>query len=161
MSNSNIGKTIYVASALPATNDEPGFDALTWVKANGVQTIGSLGVSHANIDVPDLQTGFTQGVKGAATGNDVQLTFRMVPNDAGQGNIRTLANAGGVAAAGSIKIVRGSGANQAPVVGDPVQYAQGYFHSYVENEASDSSYEGFTVQFRQNAQTVNAIEDTP
>ena len=159
MSQSQIGKTIYVATALPATNDEPGFDALTWVKVNGLVSVGSLGVSHSNIDVPDLQTGFTQGVKGAGAGNDVSIVFRRVASDTGQGNVKTLGNAGGPAAVGSIKIVRGSGAAQAPATNDPVQYAQGYFHSYAENEASDTSYEGFTVQFKQNAATVDATED--
>jgi hypothetical protein len=159
MSKSNIGKTIYVAEALPATNNEAGFDALTWVKVNGLVSVGSLGVSHSNIDVPDLQTGFTTGVKGAGTGNDVSIVFRTVASDAGQEDVRNLANAGGAAAVGSIKIVRGTGASQAPAVGDAVQYAQGYFHTYTENEASDTSYEGFTVQFKQNAATVDALED--
>lgn len=121
MSQSNIGKSIYVATALPATNNEAGFDALTWVKVNGLQSIGSLGVTHANIDVPDLETGFTAGVKGAGTGNDVAMTFRNVASDTGQGNVRTLANALGGAAVGSVKIVRGTGSGGAPAVGDAVQ----------------------------------------
>lgn len=159
MSQSQIGKTIYVATALPATNNEAGFDALTWTKVNGLVSVGSLGVSHSNIDVPDLQTGFTTGVKGAGTGNDVAIVFRTVASDSGQGSIQTLADAGGTGAVGSIKIVKGTGAGQAPATGDPVEYAQGYFHSLAFNEASDSSYEGFTVQFKQNALTVRALED--
>lgn len=155
---SHIGKTIYVAEAIPATNDASGFEALTWVKAEGVQTLPQLGVSHNNIDVPDLQTGFTQGIKGAGMGNDSTATFRDVPSDAGQEDIRGLANAGGTLGAGSIKIVKGSGTNQAPVTGDPVQYAQGYFHSYIEIQGDDSSHEGFSVNFKQNALTVDDVE---
>ncbi|KPF74564.1 hypothetical protein IP68_12445 [Blastomonas sp. AAP25] len=158
MTGSHIGKTIYVAEALPATNDAAGFAALTWVKANGVQTLPQLGVSHNNIDVPDLQTGFTAGIKGAGSGNDSTATFRMVAADAGQADIRGLANAGGTLGAGSIKIVKGSGAAQAPVAGDPVQYAQGYFHSYIEIQGDDTSHEGFSVNFKQNALTVDATE---
>lgn len=158
MTGSHIGKTIYVAEAVPATNDAAGFAALTWVKANGVQTLPQLGVSHNNIDVPDLQTGFTAGIKGAGSGNDSTATFRMVAADAGQADIRGLANAGGTLGAGSIKIVKGSGAAQAPVAGDPVQYAQGYFHSYIEIQGDDTSHEGFSVNFKQNALTVDATE---
>lgn len=158
MTGSHIGKTIYVAEAVPATNDAAGFEALTWVKAEGVQTLPQLGVSHADIPVSDLQTGFTSGIKGAGTGNDSTATFRDVPADAGQEDIRGLANAGGTAGAGSIKIVKGSGANQAPVTGDPVQYAQGYFHSFIEIQGDDTSHEGFSVNFRQNDLTVNATE---
>lgn len=158
MTGSHIGKTIYVAEALPASNDAAGFAALTWVKVNGVQTLPQLGVSHANIDVPDLQTGLTTGIKGAGSGNDSTMTFRMVASDAGQEDVRNRANAGGTSGAASIKIVKGSGTNQAPVTGDPVQYAQGYLHSYVEIQGDDSSHEGFSVNFKQNALTVDATE---
>ena len=155
---SHIGKTIYVAEALPATNTSGGFEALTWVKAGGVQTLPQLGVSHNNIDVPDLQTGFTGGIKGAGSGNDSTATFRDVPADPGQEDIRGLADAGGTLGAGSIKIVKGSGTDQAPVAGDPVQYAQGYFHSFLEIQGDDSSHEGFSVNFKQNALTIDATE---
>lgn len=160
MTGSHIGKTIYVAEALPATNDAAGFNALTWVKVNGVQTLPQLGVSHANIDVPDLQTGLTSGIKGAASGNDSTATFRLVPADPGQIDVRTLANAGGTLGAASIKIVKGSRVNQAPATGDPVQYAQGYFHSYMEIQGDDSSHEGFSVNFKQNALTVDTVNPT-
>jgi hypothetical protein len=115
-------------------------------------------VSHADIPVPDLQTGFTAGIKGAGTGNDSTMTFRMVASDAGQTDIRDLANAGGTGGNCAIKIVKGSGTAQAPATGDPVQYAQGYVHSYVEIQGDDTSYEGFSVNFRQNDLTVDATE---
>ena len=155
---SHIGKTIYISPAVPATNDAAGFAALTWTKVSGVQTLPQLGVSHSNIDVPDLQTGFTAGVKGAGTGNDSTMSFRDVPADTGQTNIRGLADAGGTLGFGSIKIVKGSGVAQAPVAGDPVQYAHGYFHSFVEIQGDDSTHEGFSVNFKQNALTVDATE---
>lgn len=154
MTRSHIGKTIYVAAALPATNTAAGFDALTWVKVNGLQSVGSLGVSHAAIDVPDLETGFNGRLKGAASGNDVDAAFRAIDGDAGQASVETLAT--GPSGECSIKIVRGSGASNAPVLGDPVEYAQGYLHSYVDIEKSDSTHEGFTVKFQQNAHTVKA-----
>lgn len=158
MSGSHIGKTLYVATAAPATNNAAGFEALSWVKVEGLQSLPQLGVSHANIDVPDLQTGFTSGVKGAGTGNDSQMAFRMVDSDTGQGNLRTAANAGGDAGTISVKIVKGSGANQAPVNGDPVQYATGYAHSYLENQGTETTFEGFTVNFKQGAPTVDATQ---
>jgi hypothetical protein len=155
---SHIGKTIYVAAAAPATNNAAGFEALSWTKVEGVQTLPQLGVSHSNIDVPDLQTGFTAGIKGAGTGNDSTATFRDVDGDAGQALVRTTANAGGTLGTISIKIVKGSGTDQAPASGDPVQYAHGYVHSYVEVQGDNSTHEGFTVNFKQNAVTVDATE---
>lgn len=158
MTGSHIGKTIYVATAAPATNDAAGFEALTWVKVNGVQTLPQLGTSHANIDVPDLQTGFTTGLKGAASGNDSTATFRDVASDTGQANVLTLAIAGGDGGVGSIKIVKGSGADEAPATGDPVEYAQGYFHSYMKIQGDTTTHEGFSVNFKQNADTIEATE---
>ncbi|MFN9716878.1 MAG: hypothetical protein ACK54U_02880 [Sphingomonadales bacterium] len=156
MSRSHIGKTFWVAPAAPATENAAGFAALTWTKVNGVQTLPQIGFSHANIDVPDLQTGITRGVKGAGAGNDSTATFRIVALDAGQTSVRTLANAGGVAAIGSIRITRGTGTDGAPAAGNELQYATGYFHSYVEVQGDDTSFEGFSVNFKQNSPTVDA-----
>lgn len=160
---SHIGKRLYVATALPATNNEAGFDALTWVEVKGIQVLPQLGVSHANIDVPDLASGFTAGVKGASTGNDSTMTVRKISGDTGQGNVRTLANSGGLSGVGSIKIAKATGTLTDGVpalqVGDAVQYAQGYFHSYVEIQGDTTTHEGFSVNFKQNAETVDATED--
>lgn len=156
----SIGKTIYVAQALPATNNAAGFEALTWVQAKGVQTLPQLGVSHSGIDVPDLATGFTASVKGAATGVESTMSFRRVSADAGQIDIKEQSDNGqGLL---SVKIVTGTGVDAgdgpAPVTGDRVQYAQGYVHSYQENQGDTTTHEGFTVTFRQNALTVDATE---
>ena len=152
MTANNIGKTLYQASAAPATNNTAGFEALTWVLVSGGISLPQLGVSHSMIDVPDLQTGFTSAVKGAAQGVDTTATFRDVASDTGQANLETLGvSQGGV---GSIKIVTGTGTDNAPVTGDVVEYAQGIIHSFQPNQADNSTFEGFTVGFRQNDFTV-------
>ena len=159
---SHIGKRLFVAQALPATNDDTGFEALTWVEVKGVQVLPQLGVTHANIDVPDLSSGFTRGVKGASTGNDSTMTVRKIAADAGQVDLRELADAGGTSGVGSIKIVKASGTltDGVPAVetGDLVQYAQGYFHSYVEIQGDTTTHEGFSVNFKQNGVTVDDTE---
>ena len=152
----NIGKTLYIADELPTTNDKTGFEALSWVQVKGVQVLPQLGVTGANIDVPDLQSGFTAGVKGAMSGNESTATFRRVDNDPGQEDVEEIANSPeGLC---SIKIVRGSGTNQAPMPGDPVQYAQGYMNAYLEIQGDTTTHEGFTVTFKQNDFTVNDVE---
>lgn len=145
-----IGETIEVAAALPDTNDATGFASLTWVKAAGVQQLPQLGTSHANIDVEDLESGFTAGVKGAGTGNDSQMAFRdlgAAARDPGQQIIKDAAE--GAGGEMSIRIT--------PKPGDtttPVKYAQGYAHSYLENQGNVSAFKGFTANFKQNAPTV-------
>jgi len=160
---SHIGKRLFVAQALPATNNAAGFEALTWVEVKGWQVLPQLGVSHAAIDVPDGASGFTQGLKGAGTGNDSTMTVRKIAADAGQADVRELADVGGQDASGSIKIVKATGtldAGGVPAVetGDAVQYAQGFFHSYLEIQGDTTTHEGFTVNFRQNAVTIEATE---
>ena len=156
MSTNDIGHTVYVATALPATNNSAGFEALTWVKVNGIQSIGERGVAHAGIDVQDLQTGFTEQVKGEASGMDTTMVFREVASDTGQGNVKTQAeDATGLA---SIKIVDGTGTDQAPTNGDTVHYAQGILHSYRPREKTVSSHAGFSVVFRNNDLWVDATE---
>lgn len=156
MTQNNIGKTFYVAEALPTANTAAAFAELTWVKVNGVQRIGGIGITHAGIDVEDMQSGFTTSMKGAGAGTDSEATFRDVPADAGQAALQRLGE--GKHGLGSVKIVRGSGVGEAPVAGDPVRYAQGYFHSYTPNEDSVTSHEGFSVAFRNNAVAVDATE---
>ena len=147
MTANHIGKTLYQAGGAPGTNDTTGFEAQTWVLVSGGITLPQLGVSHAMIDVPDLQTGFTSAVKGAAQG---------VAADAGQAALEALAvSQGGV---GSFKIVTGTGTNNAPVTGDVVEYAQGIIHSYQPNAPDNATYEGFTIGFRQNDFTVTGTE---
>lgn len=160
MTQNHIGKTIYVATAHPATNNAAGFEALTWVQVKGPITLPQLGVTHSMTDIPDLATGFTSAVKGAAQGVDTTATFRKVDGDTGQTNLigQAVDNDGAL----SIKIVNGSGADSgdgpAPVTGDAVEYAQGIAHSYQPNQADNSSFEGFQVGFRQNDFTVTGTE---
>lgn len=157
MSGSHIGKAIFVSAAAPATNTAAGFAALTWTKVNGLQTAPQVGVTHANIDVPDLESGFVAGVKGAGTGNDSTATFRLIAADAGQVIVRTAANANGAGAVLSIRVARGTGAGGAPAAGNAVQYAQGYAHTYIENQPTDTTFEGFSVNFKQAAPTIDAV----
>jgi hypothetical protein len=160
MTDNLIGVTTFVAQALPATNDDTGFEALTWVQVKGMQTSFVLGVSHSNIDIPDLGTGFTSAAKGAASGRDTQATFRYIEDDPGQ--IDVIEQAVDPDGVGAVKLVWGSGSDTgdgpAPVSGDKVHYAQGYFHSYEPNQASVDAFEGGTVSFRQNDFTVESTE---
>ena len=155
MTNNHIGKSVFFSTELPATNDAAGFEALNWVKIEGFQGGAQFGFDNADIDIPDLQSGTNKRTKGLGTGAASTLSFRRVAADtAGQGGIKTLAD--GVSTVGSIKVVRGSGAAGAPETGDPVQYAQGYYKSFMLMEASGTTHEGFSVVFQQNEPHVDA-----
>lgn len=149
-----IGETIHVAAALPASNDANAFAGLDWIKAAGVQQLPQLGLSHANTDVEDLATGFTAGVKGAGTGNDSQMAFRdmgTATRDPGQQIVKTAAEAADGML--SIRITPKSGDTTTPI-----KYAQGYAHSYLENQGNVSAHKGFMANFKQNAPTVEVSQ---
>ncbi|KGM50665.1 hypothetical protein [Pseudooceanicola atlanticus] len=156
MTNNSIGTSLYIATAAPATNDKAGYEALTWVQVNGLIQGFQFGISHAMIDIPDLLTGFTTAVKGAATGTDSQAQFRQVPSDTGQGTVLAQANDNdGIV---SIKMGVGSGTGGALAEGDPVVYAQGVLHSYLPNQPTTTSFEGFSASFRTNDFAVIDVE---
>ncbi|WP_406646856.1 hypothetical protein QEZ52_00280 [Aliisedimentitalea scapharcae] len=160
MTDNHIGKTLWMATALPASNDTTGFEALTWVQVKGIQTLPVFGVTHSNTDVPDLATGFTSGTKGAGSGRESQFTTREISGDTGQGNVKTQANdKDGLV---SLKIAEGSGTDSgdgpALVTGDAVKYAQGYLHSHEENQGTDNTHKGATCSFKQNNFTVEGTE---
>jgi len=155
MTRTHLGKQVWIATGIPATNDAAGFVALTWVRVNGFVGGYQLGFAANNVDIPDLAEGITLGAKGMRSGNDSTGSYRNVASDTGQANIKGYAD--DETSAHSLKIIS-AGAGVVAETGDPVQYAQGYFHSFTENEISEGGYEGFSVNFKQNAATVNATE---
>ena len=152
-----IGYRVYYSTTLPATNNAAGFEALTWSATDGLVQAPQFGTSHAGIDIPDLLTGFTRSVKGAATGNDTQMQFHVEDGTTGHADLRTAAEGedGNIA----LKLVKdGTGTGGAPASGDAVEYAQGYLHSFLRNQGTTTAFEGFSVNFRQNDFTVEATE---
>jgi len=157
---SNIGLTLYGVAGSPATNNKAGFEALTMVQLKGTIQLPVFGVTHNNIEVSDLGTGFTTGIKGAATGKDVSFTYHGDGTDTGIAT--AIVAAGSTSGLYSLKIVHGSGTDTgdgpAPVAGDVVQYAHGYLHMYEENPKDDTSFQGGSINFKQNAVTVDDVE---
>lgn len=151
----NIGRSVYFSAGLPATNDEAGFEALTFTKVEHAVSAPQFGVTHNNIDAPDLESGFTVGLKGAGSGTDSQMSFRIVGGAlaTGQAALKALADAVGGGEV-SLMIGRGTGSGGALTTGDKVVFCQGYVHSYQKNPITVDSYEGFTVNFKANAAPV-------
>lgn len=165
MTKSHIGKSAYYAVTGPATNDAAGFEALTWIKIPGYQGGFQFGLSHANIDVEDIEQGDTKTVRGMASYPDSTGTFRNRDETAlraAQVAFLEVVETPG-SPTHSLKIVRATGADlpdggKTPVAGDQVEYAQGYFHSPSDNEQTTTSHEGFSVTFKQNERQVKATE---
>jgi hypothetical protein len=164
MSRPHLGKRIFISPTLPATNTAAGFEALDdFDEAKGWQTLPQLGFTHATIDIPDGPSGITRGSKGVGSGIESSMSFRLIAGDDGQELLQALADGGGQSSVGCIKIVSASGTLDsegvpAIVTGDRVQYAQGFFHSYAEVQGDTTTFEGFSVSFRQNGLTITDEE---
>ena len=156
----NIGVRVYHAPAAPATNTSAGFEALAWTEVAFPGLRPALGGSeHQLVSADNLATGYTVNAKGIANYPAVPLAFTDVENDAGQtALIAACIDAQGV---GSIKVIQTSGAANAPVTGDPVKYAQGFYHGYLPTEGSAATASGFTATFQPTADTVSAAQPAP
>lgn len=139
----DIATKVYIASTLPATDTLVAFQGLTWTQVKGVVSIGSLGFTHALIEVPDLETGITQQLKGAESGQTASIAFRHIDSDAGQTAVETAAGARGEVA---LKIVDPEGTN--------ARFVRGELHSFIPNEASTTSYKGATFSFTPNIRPI-------
>jgi hypothetical protein len=148
-----IGSVVAVAAGVPATFDKAGYEALTWVVVNGLQTAPIPGMETATIDVPDLTTGITKREKGASIGRETEMAFRDVPADPGQEDVKEYA-APDYGAEVSVRIVLPNGANNHV-------YMSGIMYSYMMNEGTTESYRGFSVTFAQNYEEVITTAPTP
>ena len=141
-----IGSIVSVAAGVPATFDDAGYEALTWVVVGGLVSAPTPGVETATIDVPDLTTGFTKREKGASIGRETEMAFRDVPGNAGQANIKTYA-APAYGTEVSVRLVLPNGTLTHI-------YMSGIMYSYMINEGTTESYRGFVVTFSQNYEEV-------
>jgi len=144
MSTSDITTKLYIATGIPATFDKTGYEAMTWAQVKGVVSIGAIGVTDNIIDVPDLETGFTKGVKGARAGDVIPVAMREIKTDAGQDAMKAACEA---FVEYSFKIVE-------PTASGEVEYITGLPHDWKRNERSTTAYAGYTAAIKANYPSV-------
>lgn len=141
MSVNLIGAKLAIATGRPATNTIAGFEALTWVEADaGTVSIGAIGDTNETITVPDLTTGRNTTIKGAVTGDTVNIALsrqRQASNalTAAQAAFQAAAQAQG----GEYSIrVQEAGAT------GPAHYFTGQVMNWKQTEMTTTSYAGFS-----------------
>jgi len=143
MSTNDIGTTLAIATGVPATFDEAGYEAMTWVNIGGLVSVGEIGDDHETISVPDLTLGRIRTLKGAATGTTVPVALREVLGDAGQ-----------AAAALAAKSASGEYSFRVTDPAGTDDYASGVAMAWKRAGRSTGSYAGFTFSFTTNYPTV-------
>jgi hypothetical protein len=143
MSVNLIGARLAIATGRPATLDQAGYAALTWVEATaGTVSIGAIGDTNETITVPDLTTGRNRTIKGAVTGDVVNIALSRQRQTTGGGAL-SAAQAAFQAAAQAI-----GGENSIRVVeagaSGPTHYFTGTVMNWKTTEMTTTSYAGFT-----------------
>lgn len=89
---SSVGAYIEVSAALPATEDQAGYEALTWTKVNGLTNLGEFSKVWSMATAVLLDSGLT--IKRKSSFDNGSLAAQMLRDisDAGQGILSTAAD---------------------------------------------------------------------
>ena len=82
------GTALAISAAAPATQDQPGYAALTFTEIGNVEKIGTIGATTAKVEFQPLR-GPKQKLKGSTDYGSLQPSFAHDPTDAGQTLLRT------------------------------------------------------------------------
>ncbi len=146
MADTDLGKKLYIATGLPATFDQAGYEAQTWVQVKGVEDMGEIGVTHATISVNDLEAGRTYNKKGAATGTSTNVTLRNLPGDAGQAALK--------AACADVSATNDEYSYYAEDQAGAIEYWSGSAHSWNHRRSGLNTSAGFTCTIENDTDVV-------
>ena len=146
MSTNFIGVKAAIATGVPATNDATGFGALPWEEAaEGTVSIGVIGDTNETITVPDLTTGRNKTLKGAVTGDTVNIALsrKLVAATGAQIAAQAAMQAAAQAQGGeySIRITERDGI---------IHYFAGAVMNWKNTEMTTTSYAGFAFDVAMN-----------
>lgn len=87
----DLGTKLKIATGKPATEDQVGYGALTWVEIGGVVSLPERGDTSEDITEPTLRDGRNEHFNGLIDGGELAIPMKFIEADAGQAII--LANA--------------------------------------------------------------------
>lgn len=141
MSISYIGSTVSLVSGLPATFDDTGYGALTFVLINGVVDVGEIGDQQNDIAI-DTLVGRVEHVNGSSDLGEIAVSYSFIAADAGQVLVRAAA---GNNTGHSFKIVDAD---------NKIAYFHGIIANVRDRARSSSEYKGETFVIRGNSAVV-------
>lgn len=80
----NAGTMLYVSAALPTTNNEAGFSALTWTQVKEVESIVPPSDAFSDVTFTSLEDNMTRHVKGVNDPTALTASLGYDSADAGQ-----------------------------------------------------------------------------
>lgn len=153
MATGDTAQTIYtqffISASTPASEDETGYEALTWTECDKLISLPERGDTQEDVTESSLSDGRVEHFNGVVDGGRLTLPFIWVEGDAGQAIL--LASTGGNTNY-SFREVEPDGAT--------VHSYQGRLSSPRWREATASSFKGFSVDLLVNtARTTYDISD--
>lgn len=140
---SYIGATIGCVVGTPATVDETGFAAMTYVAIGKIASWGEMGDTSSDISV-ELLDGRVEHVNGSKDGGAIPFTIRADADDLGQPILKAQSNGN---AEVSFRVVDPDGA---------ISYFHGKVANVRDSAREPGSYKGFTGEIRVNSATIRA-----
>jgi hypothetical protein len=150
MAVNHIGAALAIATGRPATLDSSGYAALTWAAATeGTVSIGAIGDTHETVTVPDITTGRNTTLKGAVTGDTVNIALsrKLVAGTGAMIAAQAAFQAAAQAMGGeySIRVTEANGV---------IHYFTGAVMNWKNTEMTTTSYAGFSFDVAMNVTEV-------
>lgn len=136
------GVVLSVVADTPATNDQVGYEALTFTEVGQLIDLPEYGPTTQVVESNPLKTGITEKYAGFTNQGSVSLGLEWDPQDAGQTILSDAINPGGAFVPHSFKIAYNDGT---------VEYFQGGIFSYTRAPGSANSMVGSTAQVEINS----------
>ena len=136
------GVILSVVAELPATFDDVGYSALTWVEVGELIDLPEYGPTVSVVESNPLKTGITEKYAGFTNFGSLSLGLEWDLADAGQTILASAINPGGAFVPHSFKVEYNDGT---------VEYFHGGVFSYTRSAGSANSMVGSTAQVEINS----------
>ena len=137
--------TLSVVLGTPATEDQAGYEALTFIEVGELTEIPEYGPNYQVVNHEPLKTGRTEKKKGFKDNGSMALNLAYDPADAGQVVLSNGTDGTGEFDDHSFKVEYQDGS---------VEYFYGQIFSYTRNPGSANSIVGSTAQVEINSDII-------
>ena len=146
--NTSLGITIAVTASAPATEDEAGYEALTYTNIGEVVNIGEIGPSAAVVNHDALDKGYTQKFKGQINYGAMPLQLDRDISDAGQVILKAGADGANKYTVHTWRVTHPAGL---------VQYFRGMVFSYTTNIGGANTVVGANATVELNTPVLDVV----
>lgn len=143
----DLGLTTKIAVGKPATEDQLGYGALSWIEWGCVVSLPQRGDTVEDIAEPCLSSGRNEHFGGMKDGGILEIPFKFVEGDAGQALVRAAAGTNDVYSIQEVDI------------DGTATFYYGRFQAVQRRESTTSSNKGYIAMFAVNSDRFTGTEE--